>query len=187
MTDTTDNQILYNSYTNSGFQDRCRLRFLNAALAAENEVAALTTNAVTPAGAVLGTNNVLHFAATTGITVGMTASDLFASAVVPAGSIVTAVTATSVTLNNFVTGAGVGSADTINFAPVGHVQRMAFAGALEAGTVDLQMLAMVVLANTTNRTNCLANPSVAGGNILDSDIDFQVNSILTGIAMSRSW
>lgn len=70
---------------------------------------------------------------------------------------------------------------------VSHTQRVAFAGALFNGSVDERMLAMVVLANPTNRTNAIANPQQAGGNILDNDIDFQVNSVFTGIATSRSW
>lgn len=68
-----------------------------------------------------------------------------------------------------------------------HTQRLAFAGALFAGTVDLKMLCMTILANTTNRTNCLAAPNQAGGNIVDSDIDFQVASVFTGIATARAW
>lgn len=182
MSDTTDNQILNASYTNTGFQDRCRLRFINAAIAATTEVLPLTANGVTAAA-----NNVLHFASTTGVTVGAGVSDLFGAAIIPAGTIVESLTSTTVTLNNNVTGAGVASGDIINFAPVSHTQRLAFAGALFAGNVDLKMLAMAVLANTTNRTNCLAAPSSAGGNIVDSDIDFQVNSIFTGIAISRNW
>ena len=68
-----------------------------------------------------------------------------------------------------------------------HTARLAFAGALFAGTVSDRLLAMLVLANATNRTNLLAAPTVQGGAILDSDIDFQVNSVLTGVAISRSW
>lgn len=111
MTDTTDNQILYNSINDSVFQHRCRLRFIAAAIS-------VTTEA------------------------GTTPS---------------------------------------------HANRLAFAGALFANTVDAKMLCMAVLANTTNRTNCLAVPNSAGGNIIDSDIDFQVSSVFTGIAVSRAW
>lgn len=68
-----------------------------------------------------------------------------------------------------------------------HTQRLAFAGALFANTVDVIILCMIILANTTNRTNCLAAPNSAGGNILDSDIDFQVNSVFTGMSISRTW
>jgi hypothetical protein len=68
-----------------------------------------------------------------------------------------------------------------------HVQRLAFAGTLFNNGISSMTLAMLVLANTTNRTNCLANPLLPGGNMLDSDIDFQINSIFTGIAVSRAW
>lgn len=72
-------------------------------------------------------------------------------------------------------------------ATVSHQLRVAFAGALFNSTVNRQMLAMLVLANATNQTNCLADPLNPGGNILDNDIDFQITSIFTGVASSRSW
>lgn len=68
-----------------------------------------------------------------------------------------------------------------------HTQRLAFAGALFNGTVSNHMLAALILANPTNQTNALADPIVPGGNILDSDIDFQANSVFTGVATSRAW
>lgn len=111
MTDTADNQVLHNTIVDAVFQDRVRLRFINAAIAVSTEVSTVTS----------------------------------------------------------------------------HTQRLAFAGALFVGTVDERMLAMLVAANTTNRTNILANPNAAGGNCLDSDIDFQINSIFTGVAVSRAW
>jgi len=111
MTDTTDNQILHNSIVDPVFQDRVRLRFINAAISITTELNTVTS----------------------------------------------------------------------------HTQRLAFAGALFNNAVDLKMLAMIVISNTTNRTNCLAAPNIAGGNIVDSDLDFQINSVLTGIAISRAW
>ena len=181
MTDTSDNEVLRASYTSEQFQGRCRFRFINAAIAVGTEVLPLTATLAVPTG------SVLTFASTTGVLVGMSASDLYGAAIIPAGTLVRAVTATTVTLTNAVAGGGLLLGDVINFAPVSHVQRLAFAGALFTGNVDLAMLAMAVLANATNRTNCLANPNIPGGNILDSDIDFQVNSVLTGIATSRGW
>lgn len=68
-----------------------------------------------------------------------------------------------------------------------HTQRLAFAGALFANTVDMKTLVMSVLANATVRASVVATPNTAGGNALDSDIDFQVASIFTGIAVSRAW
>lgn len=111
MTDTTDNQILVQAINDAGFQARCQLRYIVAAIAVTAE-----------------------------------------------------------------------SAGTAN-----HVERLAFAGALFSGQVSLVLLAETIIANATNRTNCLANPQQVGGNILDSDIDFQVNSVFTGIAASRVW
>jgi hypothetical protein len=183
MSDSTDAQIISQTINNTAFQDRCRLRFINAAISASTEVLSVTTSALTAAASA-----VLHFTSTAGIVQGMGASDLFAPSVIPAGTIVESVVAnTSVTLDNNVTGNGVASGDVINFAPVSHAQRLAFAGALFTGSVDLKMLAMVMLANATNRTNLLAAPATMGGNILDSDMDFQAASTFTGIALSRSW
>lgn len=111
MSDTTDNQILYNTVMNPVFQARCKLRFINAAISVTTEVNTVTS----------------------------------------------------------------------------HTQRLAFAGALFANTVDPVMLCHLILSNATNRTNCLAVPSQAGGNIIDSDIDFQVASVFTGVATARAW
>jgi len=112
MSDYSDNQILNQSYESDAFQQRCRLRFLSAAISVVNESSSTTS----------------------------------------------------------------------------HTQRVAFAGALFNGTVNTQMLAMVVLASSTNRANCLATGNTqVGGNILDADIDTQVSSVFTGIATSRSW
>jgi hypothetical protein len=69
-----------------------------------------------------------------------------------------------------------------------HAQRLAFSGALFNNSVSLQTLAMLVLASSINKANCLANQTgLAGGNILDADIDSQITSIFTGVATSRSW
>jgi hypothetical protein len=81
----------------------------------------------------------------------------------------------------------VASGDIILFSPPSHVARAQLAGALFNGVLSLRTLAMLILANATNQANCLADASVAGGAILDSDIDFQINSIFTGIATSHGW
>jgi hypothetical protein len=72
-------------------------------------------------------------------------------------------------------------------AVTNHTQRLAFAGALFANAVNRATLADTILANATNRTNALVADSAPGSAILDNDIDFQVASVFTGIALSRSW
>lgn len=68
-----------------------------------------------------------------------------------------------------------------------HTQRLALAGALFNGTVPGQMLAQVILASSINRLACLADPTFPGGQCTDANIDSQVTSTFTGIAISRSW
>ena len=68
-----------------------------------------------------------------------------------------------------------------------HDKRLAFAGALFGGKVDLSMLCMTVLSASNIRTKCLADPSKAGGTILDSEIDTQIGAVFTGLAVSQSW
>jgi len=71
---------------------------------------ALTTSAAT------GSGNVLTFAAVPyNVIAGLSVYDLTAPSVIPAGTTVTSVTATTVTLSANVTGSGVGNGDTINF------------------------------------------------------------------------
>lgn len=70
----------------------------------------VATNAATASG------NVLHFGSVpSAVVVGVTVEDRTASAVIPAGTTVVAVGATSVTLSATVTGAGVGNGDQIAF------------------------------------------------------------------------
>lgn len=68
-----------------------------------------------------------------------------------------------------------------------HAQRLAFAAALFNNAVNRQMLAMLVLTNAKIQVDCLADPTTPGGNALDSDIDFEIASIFTGVAISRGW
>jgi hypothetical protein len=68
-----------------------------------------------------------------------------------------------------------------------HTQRLAFAGAIFGQTVRDEMLAAIVLSNATNRTNCIADAVNIGGTVLDNDIDFQITSVFTGVAVSRAW
>jgi hypothetical protein len=111
MTDTTDNVILIQAINDSGFQTRCQLRYI---------VAAINITSESPATA-------------------------------------------------------------------NHVERLSFAGALFAGTISLVVLAESIIANANVRAACLANPQQVGGNVLDSDIDVQVASTFTGMAISRVW
>lgn len=71
-------------------------------------------------------------------------------------------------------------------ATASHVQRLAFAGSIFNRSPNAQMLCELVLVNTTNRANAVASQT-PGANILDSDIDFQIASVLTGVALSRAW
>ena len=74
------------------------------------------TPTVLKTSAATGSGNVLTFAAVPyNIIAGLSVYDLTAPSVVPAGTTVTGVTATTVTLSANVTGAGVGNGDMINF------------------------------------------------------------------------
>lgn len=111
MSDTSDNQVLAQALNDPVFQNRCKLRFIAAAISVTTEAGTVTS----------------------------------------------------------------------------HANRLAFAGAIFNGTVSSQMLCMLILANATVRASVLANPTVAGGNALDNDIDFQAASVFTGVSTSRSW
>lgn len=111
MSDTTDNQVLAQAANDPVFQNRCRLRFITAAVSITNEV-------------------------------GTTPS---------------------------------------------HANRLALAGAIFNGTISNTVLCLLVLSNATVRTSVLAAPTQAGGNSLDSDIDTQIASVFTGVAVSRAW
>jgi hypothetical protein len=183
MTDTSDSVILIGTVDNPQFQERCRLRFLSAALNVTSEVLSVAASAPTLSG-----SNVLHFASTAGIAQAMTVTNLFSPSTIPVGTIVETVTGTSVTINaNVVGGTGVQTGDIIQIAAIAHAQRLAFAGALFRGNVDLKMLAMLVLSSAQNKVDCLANTSVTGGNITDANIDIQVASAFTGLATSTFW
>src|SRR5260370_7305600 len=134
MTDTSDNEGLRASYTSERFQGCCRLGFIKAGIEVGAEVLPLTATLAVPTG------SVLTFASTTGVLVGMSASDLYGAAIIPAGTLVRAVTATTVTLTNAVAGGGLLLGDVINFSPLTHFQRLAFTRALFPGNVHLAML-----------------------------------------------
>ncbi len=68
-----------------------------------------------------------------------------------------------------------------------HAERQKLCGALFARQVSGLFLAESILANTTNRANALSNQTAIGFAVLDSDIDFQIASIFTGIATSRGF
>lgn len=182
MTDTTDNIILATSIENSQFQDRCRFRFLLAAYSVMTEALQCTASTTSsPPSKTLSVSGV-----TGTVSQLMTVSDLFNVNAIPVGAVVTAVagssgTAGTITLNVALTGT-ISAGDIINLFPVNHVSRANFALALFKGTVDPRVLAMAILANPTNRANCLANSSVPGGNILDADMDTQITATFTGLA-----
>ena len=79
------------------------------------------------------------------------------------------------------------SVTTESTSTTNHDARKAFAGALFANQVDLQMLGMAVVSNPTIRGEVLADPTMPGGAATDSDIDFQIASVFFGIATSRNW
>lgn len=181
-TDTTNNGVLVQSINDFRFQDRCYRRFLVAAISATTETVNATTSALTASG---GTT--LTFAAQPPtVAIGWTVQSLTTPASIPAGTLVKSLGAT-VGLSAAIATAGVAAGDIIVFSPPSHTQRLGLAGSLFAKNIDRQMLALLVMANATNQTNCLADPNNPGGNILDSDIDFQINSIFTGVAVSRPW
>lgn len=185
MTDFTDNITLRNSWDDSFFQERCRLRFINAAISILSEELTFYASVAQAGG-----TTITFASAPTGVTAGMTAEDLTTVTAIPHFLTVSSIATNVVTMSGTVTGLLANDQVVFNIAGMTHavhVRRTAFAGALLAGNVELKMLAMVILANSTNRTNCLANPNQSGGNILDSDIDFTVNSNFTGIALSRNW
>jgi hypothetical protein len=79
------------------------------------------------------------------------------------------------------------SVTTESSSTTSHAQRLAFAGALFANQVDKTMLTMAALSNASIRAEVIADPSDNGGNATDSDMDFQISSVFTGIATSRAW
>jgi hypothetical protein len=181
--DTTDSVYLHTVTNNDQFQERCWLRFLIAAFAVTTEAITAPVTAVTAAGAAT-----LTFAPATPASItGLVAINLTAPLVIPVGAKVASVTATTAVLDHNVIGAGVAIGDSISFAPAAHAERATFAGALFAKNVNLMMLANAVLADATNRANCLADKTLPGGNVTDAGIDTQVNAIFTGLAKVRNW
>lgn len=180
-TDTTDDAVIERTVNAPDFQARCYRRFLAAAIAVMAETVQATTSAQSSSGA-----TTLTFASQpAGVLVGWSAASLTNPAALPASALVKTVAA-AVGISAPTT-AIVAAGDIILFSPPSHLARAQFAGALFNSIVSLRTLATLILANATNRTNCLADASVAGGAILDSDIDFQINSIFTGLATSRGW
>jgi uncharacterized membrane protein YgcG len=180
-TDTTNDAVIERTVSDPNFQARCYRRFLAAAISDMNETVQATTSAQSASGATS-----LTFASQpAGIAVGWSVQSLTNPAAIPATALVKTVGA-AVTISAATT-VIVASGDIILFSPPSHVARAQLAGALFNGVLSLRTLAMLILANATNQANCLADASVAGGAILDSDIDFQINSIFTGIATSHGW
>jgi hypothetical protein len=180
--DTIDSVYIHTVTNNEQFQERCWLRFLIAAFGVTAEDKLATATAVTASGAAT-----LTFLATPASITGLVAINLTNAAVIPVGAKVSSVTATTAVLDHNVIGAGVAIGDNISFAPAQHAERARLAGALFTKNVDLMMLANAVLSDATNRTNCLADKTLPGGNITDAGIDSQVTAIYTGLAKVRGW
>lgn len=87
------------------------LRLGGGTKTAASTTATLTTNGTTANG-----NPTLHFAATTGVIVGMAIVDATTGSAVSAGTVVSAVTATTVTMSANAAGGGVGGTDSIVFS-----------------------------------------------------------------------
>jgi hypothetical protein len=150
------------------FQSRVRYAMSVAAASVYSE--AFVAN-----GATASANAVLHFASTTGIVAGMPVFDLTTAGVIPAGTTVLSLTATTVTISANVTGAGVAIGDSISFV-VGHAARATFAHAVTTGTFDLLGASFAVLGNSTIAAEAVyaTQPDFA---IPDADIQFAVNSL----------
>jgi hypothetical protein len=92
---------------------------------------------------------------------------------IKAGTIIVAVTATTVTLSQPIGSAGVASGDIISFTQ--HGARASFANRVSAGSYDLLHANYVVLANSTIANEAVW-PGTADHSIADADIQFAVNS-----------
>jgi hypothetical protein len=182
MSDATDNLIVHNAINSQDFQNRCHYRWLSACISVTTEVILATVNGTTAAG-----NATLHFAATPASIVGYSVADVTTPAAIGAGNTILSQTATTAVMAAVAITPGVGATDVIQLMPPSHTQRLALAGAVFAGTISGQRLAELVAVNTTIRTAILATPTAPAASVLDSDIDFQIASILTGVAISRGW
>lgn len=151
------------------FQSRVRYAMCLAAASVYSET--LTATAATAAG-----NAILTFASVPGsIVAGLPVYDLTTPGVIPAGTTVLSVTATTVTLSANVAGAGVGKLDTISFV-ANHAARASFASKVASGTYNLLDVVYAVLGNSTIAAEAVyaTQPDFA---IPDSDIQFSVNSL----------
>jgi hypothetical protein len=185
MSDFADNLVLQTAVDSLAFQERCRLRFINAALSVMSEQISFYASAAQSSG-----TTITFPSAPTGVVAGMQAHDVTNASAIPAFITVASVAGAVVTMSGTVTGVAIN--DQIVFTPAGlqyttSLLRQRFAGAILTSGIDLKMLAMVILTNASNRTNCLANPSQPGGNIIDSDIDFTISSTFTGISSIGRW
>jgi hypothetical protein len=136
--------------------------------------------AMATSAATASANNTLHFAATPAAAiVGAPIFDLTTSGAIPAGTIVSSVTATTVVMSQAATGSGVLAGDAISFVS-NHAARAAFATKVLNGNFVLFNACLGTLTNPTIMTE--ANPAIAGNGIPDTDIQFQVNSIWNALA-----
>ncbi len=191
--DTTDAVYLYTVAANPQFQQRCWLRYLISAFGVTAEAITAPATAVAAAG----TATLTFAPATPANIVGLFVRSLsLHNPVAPAtallnpiqiGAKVASVTATTAVLDHNIIADGVAIGDVMEFAPAFHADRVRLAGAIFAKTVDMQMLASTILADATNRTNCLADKTAPGGNITDAGIDAQIALIFTGLSRMRAW
>ncbi len=180
--DTIDFGYLHTVSTNDQFMERCWVRFLVAAFGVAGEAVRAPVTAITAAGAAT-----LTFSATPASITGLFVTDLTSRVVIPVGTKIASVTATTAVMDRNAINDGVAEGDSISFAPAFHDERVRFAGALFSNTVSLLLLSNTVLAGATNRANCLADRSIPGGNITDAGIDAQITLTYTGLATSKTW
>ncbi len=180
--DTTDSIYLYTVTNHPAFQQRCWLRFIIYAFGVSTEAMTGSVTAVAAAG-----SSTLTFSATPAAITGLVATNLTTANVIPVGAKVASVTATTAILDHNIIGPGVAIGDYFSFAPVSHDLRVRLAGTLFLNAVDLRLLANAILADATNRTNCLSDKTAPGGAITDSGIDTQVAAVFTGLAQARNW
>jgi hypothetical protein len=159
--------------TSGEFQARVAYAMAVAATNVYSE--ALPTNAVTAAA-----NAILHFAAVPGtIVAGMPINNITTPAVIPAGTTVLSVTATTVTMSANAVSPGVAIGDSIVFAN-GHTKRATYATQVVNGNYNLAQAALAVLGNAAIAVEATAG--VNGNTIPDTDIQFSVNSLWNVLA-----
>ena len=159
---------------NTRFQNRVANALAVAAAAVYSEASFASTSQAAASGLVLTFSAVPSW-----VTAGGGVADLTNAAAIPAGAIITAVTATTVTLSNAVT--GVASGDVISFTQ--HARRAAFSNSVALGNYQIAAIVKAVLGNASIAAEANVNtlPDYA---IPDTDIQFAVNSMWNMLAGS---